>query len=158
MAFTPDHTAHSCLPPNPPKIPHPVFVTKTTTCQIEIALGCETNPLSLPTTLLIPVAPFNQPSSLTLPNTTPTKQGPNEIALGCETDPLSAYADVDGTFMRDAPFAPLGPAGFNYMALPPSSALWMIQDLTWSVSSSANVSTDAVARLVAAANNKTHVW
>lgn len=78
--------------------------------------------------------------------------------MGCETDPLSAYADVDGTFMRDAPFTPLGPAGFNYVALPPSSALWMIKDLTWSVSSSTNVSTDAVARLVAAANNKTHVW
>jgi hypothetical protein len=87
--------------------------------------------------------------------------------LGCEADPLSAYADVDGTFMTEAPFAPLGPAGFNYVALPPSSALWMIRDLVWSVnsssssrhgSSSSNVSTDAVGRLVAAANNKTHVW
>lgn len=66
--------------------------------------------------------------------------GPNEIALGCEADPLSAYADVDGTFMTEAPFAPLGPAGFNYVALPPSSALWMIRDLTWSVSSSSSSS------------------
>jgi hypothetical protein len=85
-------------------------------------------------------------------------QGPNEIAMGCEGDPSSAFADVDTTFMRVAPFAPLGSAGFNYVVLPPSSDLWMIQDLKWTVSSSANVSLATMKGLVVGINNKTQNW
>jgi hypothetical protein len=61
------------------------------------------------------------------PTTHPHTQGPTEIALGCEDDIASAEAEVSGDFMLDAPFAPLGSAGFYYVALPPSSALWMIK-------------------------------
>jgi hypothetical protein len=85
-------------------------------------------------------------------------QGPTEIAMGCENDAESAFADVDGTFMSEAPFLPLSEAGFNYVALPPASELWMIKDLKWRVESPANVSVAAVEKLVAALNNRTRSW
>lgn len=78
--------------------------------------------------------------------------------MGCENDIASAEAEVDSTFMETSPFTPLNGEGFRFVALPPSSNLWMIQDLTWGVDSTANVSVAAVHKLVTQLNNKTNNW
>jgi len=85
-------------------------------------------------------------------------QGPTEIAMGCENDAASAEAQVDGSFLHNSPLSPLTSSGFNYVAIPPSSALWMIQDLSWEVDSPSNVSVAAVRKVKEETNSREHNW